>query len=62
MPLPPLKKNGLFDAGHRCEILHCILERGGAVDAMQCFTDFRGREPSVEALLRHSGIHHVTNH
>ncbi|MFO1369208.1 MAG: M3 family metallopeptidase [Marinagarivorans sp.] len=56
------EENGLFDAATGAKFLHCILERGGAVDAMQCFTDFRGREPSVEALLRHSGIHHVTHH
>ena len=33
-----------------------ILEAGGSQDAMELFIAFRGREPSIEPLLRHSGI------
>ncbi|WP_456371810.1 M3 family metallopeptidase, partial [Thiolapillus sp.] len=33
-----------------------ILEKGGSADAMELFKSFRGREPSIQALLRHSGI------
>ncbi|GLR63417.1 oligopeptidase A [Marinospirillum insulare] len=33
-----------------------ILEKGGSQDAMQLFIDFRGREPNIDALLKHSGI------
>ena len=33
-----------------------ILERGGSRDAMALFVAFRGREPRIDALLRHSGI------
>lgn len=36
--------------------LQCILEKGGSEDAMVLFEKFRGRKPSNEALLRHSGI------
>jgi len=33
-----------------------ILAVGGSRDAMQSFVEFRGREPSIDALLRHSGL------
>jgi len=33
-----------------------ILEAGGARDAMDNFKAFRGREPSIDALLRHQGM------
>ncbi len=33
-----------------------ILARGGSQEAMCLFVDFRGREPSIDALLRHSGL------
>jgi len=33
-----------------------ILEVGGSIDAEQMFVNFRGRKPSVEPLLKYSGI------
>ena len=33
-----------------------ILEKGGSEEALDLFVAFRGREPSQDALLRHSGI------
>jgi len=36
--------------------LQNILEKGGSRDAMELFVAFRGREPKIDALLRHSGI------
>ncbi len=33
-----------------------ILSVGGSRSAMESFTAFRGREPSIDALLRHSGM------
>jgi oligopeptidase A len=33
-----------------------VLAVGGSRDAMQSFVAFRGREPSIEALLRHNGL------
>ncbi|RKR03246.1 oligopeptidase A [Kushneria sinocarnis] len=33
-----------------------ILEQGGACDAAELFRRFRGRDPQIEPLLRHSGI------
>jgi len=33
-----------------------ILEAGGSRSAMESFKAFRGREPSLDALLRHQGM------
>jgi oligopeptidase A len=33
-----------------------ILESGGSRTAMENFTAFRGREPRIDALLRHQGM------
>jgi len=33
-----------------------VLALGGSRHPMEIFKDFRGREPSVDALLRHSGL------
>ena len=35
---------------------HEVLGRGGSRDAMTNFVAFRGRQPSVDALLRHNGM------
>lgn len=50
------EENGLFDRATGEQFLRCILEVGGSRDAMTNFKAFRGREPSIDALLRHSGI------
>ena len=34
----------------------CILEAGGARDAIDNFKAFRGRAPTIDALLRHQGM------
>ncbi|UYG00031.1 oligopeptidase A [Halomonas sp. GD1P12] len=47
---------GIFDPATGTRFRQQILEQGGAVDAAELFEAFRGREPSVEPLLRHSGI------
>lgn len=33
-----------------------VLSLGGGVPPMEVFKEFRGREPSPEALLRHNGL------
>jgi oligopeptidase A len=33
-----------------------ILAQGGSKEAMDLFIEFRGRKPSIDALLRHSGL------
>ena len=50
------EEEGIFnpETGHR--FLHCVLEQGGSRPAMESFRCFRGREPEIDALLRHSGI------
>ena len=34
----------------------CILARGDSVEPGAAFKAFRGREPSLDALLRHQGM------
>ncbi|MEX2523759.1 MAG: oligopeptidase A [Gammaproteobacteria bacterium] len=50
------EENGIFDRRTGDQFLHCILEQGGARDPMELFVEFRGRRPTIDALLRHSGI------
>jgi oligopeptidase A len=50
------EEHGIFDQATGQSFLHNILERGGSQDAMELFVAFRGREPRVDALLRHTGI------
>jgi oligopeptidase A len=50
------EEEGLFDAGIGESFLHEILEVGGSRKAMESFITFRGRKPTVDALLRHSGL------
>ena len=50
------EENGIFDRKTGLEFLEAILEQGGARDPMELFKEFRGREPEIDALLRHSGI------
>ncbi|WP_444929179.1 M3 family metallopeptidase [Microbulbifer sp. SSSA002] len=47
---------GIFDRETGKKFLHSILEQGGSRDALELFVQFRGREPQIDALLRHSGI------
>lgn len=50
------EENGIFDQSTGRSFLNNILEQGGSKDAMELFVAFRGREPQIDALLRHSGI------
>lgn len=50
------EEEGIFNASTGASFLTEILQRGGAQEPMALFVNFRGREPSVDALLRHSGI------
>ena len=50
------EENGIFDRKTGTEFLENILEQGGAYEPMELFVRFRGREPRIDALLRHSGL------
>jgi len=50
------EERGLFDRDTGRAFRKTILEQGGSRDAMALYVDFRGREPTIDALLRHSGI------
>ena len=50
------EEKGIFDRDTGDAFLTNILEQGGSRDAMELFVKFRGREPNIDALLRHSGI------
>lgn len=50
------EEKGIFDRKTGESFLHNILEKGGSEPAMNLFKKFRGREPKIDALLRHSGI------
>ncbi|MCW9078324.1 MAG: oligopeptidase A [Gammaproteobacteria bacterium] len=50
------EEKGVFDQATGQSFLRNILEKGGSRDAMELFVAFRGREPQVDALLRHTGI------
>ncbi|MEM9400856.1 MAG: M3 family metallopeptidase [Pseudomonadota bacterium] len=47
---------GIFDADTASRFREEILEIGGSRDFMQAYIAFRGREPSIDALLRQTGI------
>jgi oligopeptidase A len=50
------EENGIFDRETGLRFLSSILEQGGSREPMELFIEFRGREPSIDALLRHSGL------
>lgn len=47
---------GIFDKTMGQRYLQEILHKGGSEDAMALFKNFRGREPQIDAMLRHSGL------
>ncbi|MFG6468965.1 M3 family metallopeptidase [Roseateles sp. BYS87W] len=50
------EEEGVFNAATGQRFLHEVLEQGGARDAIDNFKAFRGREPTIDALLRHQGM------
>jgi peptidyl-dipeptidase Dcp len=50
------KKNGVFDAETARSFKENVLEKGGSSDPMQLYINFRGQQPSTDALLRQYGL------
>lgn len=50
------EERGIFDRETGQSFLHNVLEQGGSRDAAELFRAFRGRDPQIDALLRHTGI------
>jgi oligopeptidase A len=50
------EEEGIFNKQTGKRFLNCILEKGGSRPAIESFHCFRGRDPNIDALLRHSGI------
>ena len=50
------EEEGVFNTETGSSFRANILEMGGSKEPMELFVAFRGREPSVEPLLRHCGI------
>jgi oligopeptidase A len=50
------EETGVLDAETGRRYREAILEAGGSRPALESFKAFRGREPSIEALLRHQGM------
>ena len=50
------EENGVLNPDVGARFRSEILAMGGSRGAMQSFAAFRGREPSIDALLRHNGL------
>jgi oligopeptidase A len=50
------EESGIFNQDTGSRFMNTILAQGGSREPMELFVEFRGREPSIDALLRHSGL------
>lgn len=50
------EEEGIFNEKTGKDFLHCILETGGSMNAAETYRKFRGRDATIDALLRHNGI------
>ncbi|PTP07559.1 oligopeptidase A [Vibrio splendidus] len=50
------EEEGIFNTETGNRFLNNILEMGGSEEPMELFKLFRGREPQIDAMLRHAGI------
>lgn len=49
------KENGIFNA-EIAKKFKTLLEKGGSVDPMKLYKEFRGKEPNSQALLKRAGL------
>ncbi|MFM1991402.1 MAG: hypothetical protein RJA99_4359 [Pseudomonadota bacterium] len=56
------EEEGVFNADTGRRFLDEILSVGGSRPAIDSFRAFRGRDPSIDALLRHNGMVQETSH
>ena len=50
------EEEGIFNRDTGLSFMENVLEQGGAREPMDLFVAFRGRKPTIDALLRHSGF------
>jgi len=50
------EESGIFNTDTGSRFMNTILAQGGSREPMELFVEFRGREPTIDALLRHSGL------
>jgi peptidyl-dipeptidase Dcp len=50
------EETGIFNKETAGSLKRNILERGGSENPLDLFIKFRGREPSIDALLKRSGL------
>lgn len=50
------KRNGIFDRATAERFRECILSKGGTIHPMTLYRQFRGGEPTINAILRRDGI------
>ncbi len=50
------EEEGIFNPQTGRAFLESILEQGGSREPMDLFLAFRGRKPTIDALLRHNGL------
>lgn len=49
------REKGIFNSEPACKFKK-LLSKGGTVDPMELYIDFRGRKPKVDALLKRAGL------
>ena len=50
------EEHGIFDEQSGRDFVQNVLASGGVNEPLENFTAFRGRAPTIDALLRHSGL------